>query len=83
MIAQHAVVVHDDDGLGAWRNQLFRLLQVDAKCLIVNVAKDGLAAYGEGNFYGMPSPTITLEPSSAHYREEKRAIERAAQVLWM
>ena len=42
-----------------------------------------LAAYGEGNFYGMPSPTITLEPPSAHYREEKRAIERAAQVLWM
>lgn len=42
-----------------------------------------LAAYGEGNFYGMPSPTVTLEPPSTHFREEKRAIERAAQALWM
>jgi sulfide:quinone oxidoreductase len=44
---------------------------------------DGLAAYGAGNFYGIPAPTVSLEPPSARFREEKHEIERAAQALWL
>lgn len=43
---------------------------------------DGQAAYGAGNFYGMPSPRVTLEPPSERYRKEKEDIERTALALW-
>jgi len=44
---------------------------------------DSLAAYGAGNFYGIPAPTVTLEPPSARFCKEKHQLERAAQALWM
>jgi sulfide:quinone oxidoreductase len=44
---------------------------------------DDKAAYGAGNFYGIPTPTITLEPPSPRYRKEKHELERTAQALWL
>jgi len=43
---------------------------------------DGLAAYGSGNFYGMPAPSVTLEPPSERYRQEKVDLERTLLALW-
>ncbi len=43
---------------------------------------DDMAAYGAGNFYAVPAPSVTLEPASRRFCEEKHEIERAAQVLW-
>jgi sulfide:quinone oxidoreductase len=42
----------------------------------------GLAAYGAGNFYGLPGPRVTLEPPSERFRKEKFEIERTAFALW-
>src|SRR3990170_6004296 len=42
----------------------------------------GMAAYGAGNFYGLPGPRITLEPPSQRYRLEKADLERTALALW-
>ena len=42
----------------------------------------GMAAYGAGNFYGLPGPRITLEPPSERFRKEKLEIERTAFALW-
>lgn len=44
---------------------------------------DGLAAYGAGNFYALPSPAVALEPPSPRYCKEKREVERTAQALWL
>ncbi len=44
---------------------------------------DDEAAYGAGNFYGIPAPTVTLEPPSPRYRQEKHELERTAQSLWL
>lgn len=44
---------------------------------------DHMAAYGAGNFYGIPAPTVSLEPPSKRFCEEKHEIERAAQALWL
>ncbi len=44
---------------------------------------DDIAAYGAGNFYGIPAPTVSLEPPSARYRLEKHELERTAQSLWL
>ncbi len=44
---------------------------------------DNMAAYGAGNFYGIPAPIVTLEPPSPRYRLEKHEIERTAQSLWL
>jgi hypothetical protein len=41
-----------------------------------------MAAYGAGNFYAIPAPSVTLEPPSIRFCKEKHEIERAAQVLW-
>jgi len=43
---------------------------------------DGLAAYGSGNFYGIPGPRVTLEPPSQRYRQEKEGLERTLLALW-
>ncbi len=43
---------------------------------------DGMAAYGSGNFYGIPRPSVTLEPPSQRYRKEKEELERTALALW-
>jgi sulfide:quinone oxidoreductase len=43
---------------------------------------DNMAAYGAGNFYAVPAPSVTLEPPSIRFCKEKHEIERAAQVLW-
>jgi sulfide:quinone oxidoreductase len=43
---------------------------------------DGLAAYGAGNFYGLPGPRVTLEPPTQGFRKEKEEIERTALALW-
>ena len=43
---------------------------------------DDMAAYGAGNFYGIPAPTISLDPPSARFSKEKHEIERAALALW-
>lgn len=37
---------------------------------------DGMAAYGSGNFYGIPSPRVTMEDPSERFRTEKAGIER-------
>lgn len=42
----------------------------------------GMAAYGAGNFYGLPGPRVTLEPPSERFRREKVEIERTAFALW-
>ena len=44
---------------------------------------DDMAAYGAGNFYGIPAARVTLEPPSPRYRVEKHEIERTAQSLWL
>jgi sulfide:quinone oxidoreductase len=44
---------------------------------------DNMAAYGAGNFYGIPAPTISLEPPSTRFCKEKHEMERAAQALWL
>ncbi len=44
---------------------------------------DDMAAYGAGNFYGIPVPTVSLEPPSLRYRVEKHQLERTAQSLWL
>ncbi len=44
---------------------------------------DDMAAYGAGNFYGIPAPRVTLEPPSPRYRLQKHEIERTAQSLWL
>lgn len=44
---------------------------------------DDMAAYGAGNFYGIPVPTVDLEPASSRYHREKHELERAAQALWL
>jgi sulfide:quinone oxidoreductase len=43
---------------------------------------DGMAAYGSGNFYGIPGPRVTLEPPSQRYRQEKEELERTLLMLW-
>src|SRR3990170_2970027 len=43
---------------------------------------DGMAAYGSGNFYGIPAPSVTLEPPSQRYRHEKVEMERTLLALW-
>ena len=43
---------------------------------------DGMAAYGSGNFYGMPGPRVFLEPPSQRYRQEKQELERTVLALW-
>jgi len=43
---------------------------------------DGMAAYGSGNFYGIPGPRVTLEPPSRRYRQEKEELERTLLALW-
>ena len=42
----------------------------------------GKAAYGAGNFYGIPGPRVTLEPPSESYRREKLDVERTTLALW-
>lgn len=42
---------------------------------------DGMAAYGAGNFYGLPGPRVTLEPPDGRYRKEKEGMETAALAL--
>ncbi|HXZ91481.1 MAG TPA: FAD/NAD(P)-binding oxidoreductase [Burkholderiales bacterium] len=44
---------------------------------------DEMAAYGAGNFYGIPAPTVSLEPPSKRFCQAKHEIERAAQALWL
>jgi sulfide:quinone oxidoreductase len=42
----------------------------------------GVAAYGAGNFYGLPGPRVTLEQPAERFRKEKEEIERTALALW-
>ena len=42
----------------------------------------GVAAYGAGNFYGLPGPRVTLEAPAERFRKEKEEIERTALALW-
>ncbi len=42
----------------------------------------GTAAYGSGNFYAMPMPSVSLEPPSERFRQEKEELERTALALW-
>lgn len=48
----------------------------------IEVGND-MAAYGAGNFYAIPAPTITLEAPSIAYGAQKHELERTAQVLWL
>jgi sulfide:quinone oxidoreductase len=41
----------------------------------------GMAAYGAGNFYGLPGPRVTLEQPSQRFRNEKEGIERTSLAL--
>ena len=43
---------------------------------------DGMAAYGSGNFYRIPAPSVTLEPPSQRFRQEKEELERTLLALW-
>ena len=43
---------------------------------------DGMAAYGSGNFYGIPAPRVTLEPPSQRFRKVKEEFERTVLALW-
>jgi sulfide:quinone oxidoreductase len=42
----------------------------------------GMAAYGAGNFYGLPGPRVTLEMPAERFRKEKQETERTALALW-
>jgi sulfide:quinone oxidoreductase len=42
----------------------------------------GKAAYGAGNFYGIPGPRVTLDAPTEAYRREKLDTERTALALW-
>jgi sulfide:quinone oxidoreductase len=42
----------------------------------------GIAAYGAGNFYGLPGPRVTLEQPAERFRKEKEEMERTALALW-
>ncbi len=42
----------------------------------------GKAAYGAGNFYGIPGPRVALEAPSEAYRREKLDVERTTLALW-
>jgi sulfide:quinone oxidoreductase len=42
---------------------------------------EGKAAYGAGNFYGIPGPRITLDSPADRYRREKEDLERSALAL--
>jgi len=42
----------------------------------------GMAAYGSGNFYGIPGPSVSLEPPSQRFRQEKEELERTVLALW-
>ncbi len=37
---------------------------------------EGMAAYGSGSFYAYPAPRVYMEPPSARFLKERRAIER-------
>lgn len=37
---------------------------------------DEMAAYGAGNFYAYPAPSVTLEPPSLQHRQDKEQFER-------
>ena len=43
---------------------------------------NGMAASGSGNFYGMPGPSVALEPPSPRFRKDKEELERTALTLW-
>ncbi len=43
---------------------------------------EGMAAFGSGNFYGIPRPNIVLEPPSTRFQMEKAELERTALALW-
>lgn len=43
---------------------------------------DGLAAYGAGNFYAAPAPSVVLEPPTARFRGEKQDVERSLLAPW-
>ncbi|MFQ5380218.1 MAG: NAD(P)/FAD-dependent oxidoreductase [Dehalococcoidia bacterium] len=43
---------------------------------------NGMAAYGSGNFYALPGPSVTLAAPSARFRREKAEIERSLLELW-
>jgi sulfide:quinone oxidoreductase len=48
----------------------------------IEVGND-MAAYGAGNFYSVPAPTVMLEPPSPRFLREKHELERTAQALWL
>jgi sulfide:quinone oxidoreductase len=37
---------------------------------------DGMAAYGEGDFFAFPEPSVSLEPASAAHKRAKQEFER-------
>jgi sulfide:quinone oxidoreductase len=43
---------------------------------------EGLAAYGSGNFYAMPGPSVAFEAPSQRFRREKAELERALLAAW-
>ena len=42
----------------------------------------GLAAHAGGDFYGLPAPSVAMDPPSASYRREKEDVERELLALW-
>jgi sulfide:quinone oxidoreductase len=42
---------------------------------------NGMAAYGAGNFYGLPGPRVSLEAPSQRFRKEKEGTEETALAL--
>lgn len=40
---------------------------------------DGMAAYGAGNFYAYPAPSVTLQPPSLQFRQDKEQFERVLE----
>ena len=44
---------------------------------------EDMAAYGAGNFYGIPASMVSLAPPSQRYRLEKHELERTAQSFWL
>jgi sulfide:quinone oxidoreductase len=43
---------------------------------------EGMAAYGIGNFYASPAPSVNLEYPSTQYRREKEEFERSRVSRW-
>jgi sulfide:quinone oxidoreductase len=59
-----------------------RASQFDGRGFCYIEVGSGMAAHGSGNFYRIPGPSVSLEPPSQRFRQEKEELERTVLALW-